>query len=89
MALPPWLNSLIGVVLAVSIAVALYASTVLIWNLLTARADATCRALVAGDGTYAVTYVWRGGLAWECEYATDWNPRGTIVLTPDDLMRSR
>ncbi|MER3387363.1 MAG: hypothetical protein RIC81_02200 [Microcella pacifica] len=88
MTLSPRMNSLIGVLLAVGIAVALYASTVLIWNLLTERADATCAALVGEDGTYTVTSIWRGGLAWECEYATDWNPRGTIVLTPDDLMRS-
>jgi hypothetical protein len=87
-ALSPWMNSVIGVLLAVGIAVALYASTVLIWNLLTERADATCAALVGDNGTHTVTSIWRGGLAWECEYATDWNPRGTIVLTPDDLMRS-
>ena len=88
MTLSLWMNSLIGVLLAVGIAVALYASTVLIWNLLAERADATCAALVGDDGTHTVTSIWRGGLAWECEYATDWNPRGTIVLTPDDLMRS-
>jgi hypothetical protein len=89
MALPRWMTSFVAVVLAVSLAVALYASTVLIWNLLSDRADATCAAFVGDSGTHTVTSIWRGGLAWECEYATDWNPRGTIVLTPDDLMRSR
>lgn len=88
MALSPRMNSVIAVLLAIGTAVAVYVATALIWDFLNTRAHETCAALVGADGTHTVTQVWRGGLAWECEYATDWSPRGTIVLLPADLMRA-
>lgn len=76
----------LAVLLAVGVAVALYASTLVLWNMLSDRADATCRTLADGNDTYSVTPSWRGGITWDCEYATDWNPRGTVVLTPGELL---
>ena len=85
MALPHALSRTLAVLLAAGIAVALYAAVFFSWVMLTERANATCRALVEGEGSYSITPIWRGGVAWDCEYETVWNPRGTVVLSPDDL----
>ena len=86
--MPRALRRVLAVVLATGLAVALYASTFLVWNTASARADALCGDFVDDNGTYSVTPTWRGGVIWECEYATVWNPRGTIVLTPADVLEA-
>jgi hypothetical protein len=85
--MPAVLSRALAVFLVAGIAVALYAAMFLVSTAAADRADAACRGLVHGDGSYTVTLIWRGGIAWDCEYGTAWNPRGTVVFTPADLLR--
>jgi len=85
-ALPRALRRSLAVVLVVGIAVSLYVATFLLWSTASDRADAACASMLDGDGTYSVSPTWQGGVVWDCEYATAWNPRGTVVLTPEDLL---